>query len=100
MIRAKVIGPVWATKRAEHFPAGALLEIQELSTDRRIIALDQLGAGPGETVLVTMGSGVSRHLAGRAPVDALVVGVIDELSPTIAEPGSPGSSPIERKSHE
>lgn len=94
MIRATVIGPLWATKRIDMFPAGALLEVQEVGSDRRLVALDQLGAGPGELVLVALGSAVSHHLAGNAPIDALVVGVIDELPSTPAEPN------LRKNSHE
>ncbi len=79
MIKATVIGPLWATKRIEGLPAGALLELSEVGTERRLIALDQLGSGPGEVVLVALGSGVSQHFPGKAPVDALIVGVVDEL---------------------
>lgn len=85
MIKATVLGPLWATKRADGFPAGALLELREVGTDRHLVALDQLGAGPGEVVLVALGSGVSRHFPGKAPVDALIVGVVDELPTQAAQ---------------
>ena len=78
MIAATVIGPIWATKRLENLPAGALLELEEQGTGRRLVALDQLGSGPGDVVLVTLGAGVAGHFIGRAPIDALVVGVVDE----------------------
>lgn len=80
MIAATVIGPIWATKRLENLPGGALLELEEQSTGKRLVALDQLGAGPGDLVLVTLGSGVANHFPGRAPLDALVVGVVDEAT--------------------
>lgn len=85
MIKATVIGPLWATKRLEGLPAGALLELIEIGTERRLIALDQLGSGPGEVVLVALGSGVSQHFPGKAPVDALIVGVVDELPTQTAQ---------------
>lgn len=78
MIKATVIGSVWATKRIEGIPAGALLEVAEAGTNRRLIALDQLGSGPGETVLIAEGSSAARRLPGDPPIDALVVGVVDE----------------------
>lgn len=78
MIVATVIGPIWATKRVEGLPSGALLELEEVATGSRLVALDQLGSGEGDTVLVTCGSGVSKHFPGKAPLDAFVVGVIDE----------------------
>lgn len=78
MRKALVIGPVWATKRLSQFPGGALLEVQTDDGSERFIALDQLGCGPGDEVLICQGSAVSRHLPGDPPLDALVVGVIDE----------------------
>ena len=94
MIRATVLGPLWATKRIDHLPAGALLEVEEVGTKKRLVALDQLGAGPGEEVLIALGSAVSQHLAGNTPVDAMVVGVVDEL------PSKPAEQPLRKHSHE
>jgi ethanolamine utilization protein EutN len=85
MIKATVIGPVWATKRIDGFPAGALLEVEQEGTARRLVALDHLGAGPGDNVLVTVGSAVTRHLPGEPPLDALIVGVLDDLTPRASE---------------
>lgn len=76
-----VIGKVWATKRLNELPAGALLEIglEEEGPGERIIAYDPLGAGDGERVLVTTGS-VARgwFKDGKAVVDALIIGILDE----------------------
>lgn len=47
-------------------------------TDSYIIAIDSLGAGIGETVLVTMGSSARLALPNKeAPTDAVVVGIVD-----------------------
>jgi ethanolamine utilization protein EutN len=76
-----VIGKVWATKRLDELPPGALLEIniEEDGPGERIIAYDPLGAGDGERVLVTTGS-VARgwFKDGKAVVDALIIGILDE----------------------
>jgi ethanolamine utilization protein EutN len=76
-----VIGKVWATKRLDELPPGALLEIniEEEGPGERIIAYDPLGAGDGERVLVTTGS-VARgwFKDGKAVVDALIIGILDE----------------------
>jgi ethanolamine utilization protein EutN len=76
-----VIGKVWATKRLGELPGGALLEItvEEEGPGERIVAYDPLGAGMGERVLVTTGS-VARgwFKDGKAVVDALVIGIVDE----------------------
>ncbi|MFT4009881.1 MAG: EutN/CcmL family microcompartment protein [Nocardioidaceae bacterium] len=97
MIKASVIGPVWATKRLTELPAGALLELEDEASTRHLVALDQLGAGPGDRVLVALGSAVAHHLVGNPPIDALIVGVLDEL--TSAAPENTGNRTVkERKS--
>jgi ethanolamine utilization protein EutN len=75
-----VIGKVWATKRLDELPGGALLEIEmeEDGPGERLIAFDPLGAGAGERVLVTTGS-VARgwFKDSKAVVDALIIGILD-----------------------
>jgi microcompartment protein CcmK/EutM len=78
MIKARVIGRVWATKRVATLPQGALLEV-ELENGQHLIALDPLGCGEGEEVLITQGSVAAAYFDKiRAPVDALIIGSIDE----------------------
>lgn len=96
MIKATVHGPIWATKRVENLPGGALLEVEEHGTGRRLVALDQLGSGPGEVVLLTLGSGVAAYFGSKAPIDALVVGVVDE-SPSVSSPRHVETSSTNRK---
>ena len=80
MIRGRVTGRVWSTKRVEALPQGALLEI-ETEGGARLVAFDPLGCGEGEEVLVTQGSVAAGYFDGvKAPVDALVIGSIDERS--------------------
>ena len=78
MIRGKVIGRLWATKRVEALPQGALLDV-ELENGARLIAFDPLGCGEGEEVLITQGSVAAAHFEGvKAPVDALIIGSVDQ----------------------
>jgi ethanolamine utilization protein EutN len=78
MIKARVIGRLWATKRVATLPQGALLEV-ELDNGSRLIALDPLGCGEGEEVLITQGSVAAAYFDKiKAPVDALIIGSIDE----------------------
>ena len=82
MVRGRVIGRVWATKRIESLPQGGLLEI-ELNSGARVVAFDPLGCAEGEDVLVTQGSVAAGFFdKQRAPVDALIIGSIDEPSGT------------------
>ena len=72
-----VIGKVWATKRLDELPGGALLEV-EMEDGERLIAYDALGAGDGERVLVTQGSVAKGWFKdGKAVVDALIIGILD-----------------------
>ena len=79
MLRAKVVGNVWATKRLDEIPNGAFLEVEVDGTSSRLIAFDVMGTGLGESVLVATGS-VAAAWFGQAspPIDALTIGSIDE----------------------
>lgn len=78
MIRGRVNGRVWATKRVDSLPQGALLEV-EVESGARLVAFDPLGCGDGEEVLLTQGSVAAGYFeAVRVPVDALIIGSIDE----------------------
>jgi len=78
MIKGRVVGRIWSTKRIDSLPQGALLEI-ELENGAHLVAFDPLGCGVGETVLVTQGSVAAGHFDKvRAPVDALIIGSIDD----------------------
>ena len=79
-----VIGKIWATRKLDELPNGALLEIDLIDNGEnpeRILAFDPLGAGSGERVLVTQGS-VARgwFKSGNAVIDALVIGIVDDTS--------------------
>jgi ethanolamine utilization protein EutN len=78
MMRGRVIDRVWATKRVEGLPSGAVLEVA-LDNGGKLLAFDPLGCGPGEQVMVTTGSVAAAWLGGgRTPIDALIIGSIDE----------------------
>jgi microcompartment protein CcmK/EutM len=58
-----------------------LLDIEGNETGKDLIAVDSVGAGAGETVLVLDEGNGARQVLGApdAPIRAVVVGVIDEL---------------------
>ena len=79
MIRATVIGTVWATRRLPEIPNGAFLEVRAADSDAVVVAFDVLGSGVGERVLVATGSVAAAYFPDpHPPVDALVIGSIDE----------------------
>lgn len=79
MLRAKVIGNVWATRRLEGLPSGgAFLEVEVEDSGARLVAFDVLGSGAGERVLVATGSVAAAWFPGKPPpLDALIIGSID-----------------------
>ena len=78
MIRGKVVGKCWATKRIDSLPKGPLLEVQ-LASGELVIAFDPLGCGTGEQVLITQGSTAAAWFGATNPcIDAVIVGSLDE----------------------
>jgi ethanolamine utilization protein EutN len=79
MLRGRVIGNVWASKRLEEVPNGAFLEVEVEPGGARLVAFDVLGSGVDEHVLVVTGSVAASWFPGQAPpIDALIIGSIDE----------------------
>jgi ethanolamine utilization protein EutN len=79
MLKAVVVGNVWSTKRVEGLPSGAFLEVEVEDGGARLVAFDVLGSGLGERVLIATGSVAAAHFPSpHPPLDALVIGSIDE----------------------
>ena len=82
MIIAKLIDNVWATRKTESL-SGYKLMLAEIisgsSEGRRMVVVDIISAGIGDRVIVTTGSSARKMLGNdNIPVDAVVVGIIDE----------------------
>ena len=75
MILGKVTGAVWATRKCEALRGQTFLEITY--GGGVVIAADLVGAGLGDPVLVTLGSG-ARAGNAQLPVDAAVVAILDD----------------------
>jgi ethanolamine utilization protein EutN len=86
MLRATVTGSVWATRRIDNIPHGAFLEV-EVDGGSTLVAFDVLGSGVGERVLVATGSVASGWFESHPPIDALIIGSIDEPSNAPAPAG-------------
>ena len=79
MLKATVVGSVWSTKRVEGLPNGAFLEVEVDGDGARLVVFDVLGSGIGEHVLVATGSVAAAYFPDpHPPVDALIIGSIDE----------------------
>ena len=99
MLQAVVVGRVWSTKRIDGLPSGAFLEVEVTGSGERLVAFDVLGSGQGERVLVAQGSVAAGWLPDRPPVDALIIGAIDEPSaPPDAARGGTGKTRQDRPS--
>ena len=82
MITAKLIDNIWATRKAVSLQGYKLMLAEVIGgtqVGRRMVVVDTIGAGIGERVIVTTGSSARRMLENdQMPVDAVVVGIIDE----------------------
>ncbi len=78
MVTGVVVGSIWSTKRLKEIPNGAFLEVQLDGSGSRVIAFDVLGSGVGERVLVSQGSVAANWFKAPPPVDALIIGSVDE----------------------
>lgn len=81
MVIGKIVGSVVSTRKNEKL-IGSKFMIVELSENtgkkERIVAVDNVGAGIGECVLVATGSAARIGCdKGAAPIDAAIVGIID-----------------------
>jgi microcompartment protein CcmK/EutM len=98
MFIAKVIGNVVSTQKMEKFRGMKLLLIQPYINKEgklqisgsSVVAVDGVGAGEGECVLFTQGSSARLTPATKdAPVDAVIVGIVDTIEvggATVAKP--------------
>lgn len=85
MIIGKIIGTVWATRKDESLTGSKLLIVKQLDLQYRekdsfVIAVDSVGAGEGEIVLVATGSSARQTVQTKnKPVDAVVMAIVDKL---------------------
>ena len=83
---ARVVGTVVATQKHRKFEGAKLLLVQPVTLDDKprgpvLLAVDSVGAGVHEKVLVVIEGRAAAEALGRkgAPVDAAVVGIIDAV---------------------
>lgn len=80
MIVGKVIGSVVSTRKCDTLLGNKFMVVEPLTsmgTTSKLIAVDNIGAGVGELVLVALGSAARVGAHENAPVDAAIVGIID-----------------------
>lgn len=91
MILARVEGSVVATKKNAKMTGSKLLVVRPLVIDSpaatefrpgssTLVAVDSLGAGEGEVVLIVQGSSARLGADDKdSPVDAIVIGIVDQV---------------------
>ncbi len=82
MLVGKVIGSIVSTRKNEKLVGSKFMIVEPLSVmngnQERIVAVDNVGAGIGEIVLVTLGSAARIGCnMNDSPVDAAIVGIVD-----------------------
>ena len=83
MIIGKVVGSLFSTRKSEKLIGNKFMIVEPadgMTADgKRLVAIDIIGAGIGEMVLVSTGSAARIGCdMPEAPVDAAIVGIIDE----------------------
>ena len=85
MILARIVGTVVATRKDARLEGKKLLVVKPISPQGGdepgyLIAVDTVGSGSGETVLIVTGSSARNAAECKdRPVDAAIVGIVDEV---------------------
>ena len=86
MLLARVIGSVVSTRKSEKLVGAKLLIVdpvdfvQQKGEGKPLVAIDSVGAGEGEIVLVVQGSSARLTDASKdAPTDATIMAIVDSV---------------------
>lgn len=87
MLLAKVKGNVVSTQKDVNLKGHKLLLIQQIDLEGKfvgkkdIIALDLIGSGIGDTVLIVQEGAAIKQILGhrKAPVHTMIVAIVDEI---------------------
>ena len=77
MLCGIVEGNLWATKKSPQLVGQTFLIVRLAEDDKNLICADCVGAGEGERVLIATGSAARVAVGRDVPVDAAVVGIVD-----------------------
>ncbi len=94
MIYARVVGRITSTIHHFEMTTRKLLVCDKLGPDGKpsggyVIAIDTVGAGAGETVIILDEGNGARQILGvkDMPVRSVVVGVVDQVAASPLDPG-------------
>ena len=91
MLLGKVIGTVWSTRKDENLVGSKFLIVRQLDLDytpkdNTVIAIDSVGAGVGEIVLIAQGSSARQTtITHNKPVDSVVMAIVDKLDVSVKD---------------
>ena len=82
MLTAKVIDHIWSTRKAESLSGLKFMLVEVIGgidSGQRLVVDEIISSGIGDRVIVTTGSSARKMLSNDdIPVDAVIVGIIDE----------------------
>lgn len=80
MVIGRVVSTVVSSRKYDSIQGLKLLVVEPYYGEKKecFIAADVIGAGIGELVLITQGEMTKYALDRNAPVDAIVVGILDK----------------------
>ena len=98
MILARVVGTVVATRKDERLEGRKLLVCRPVNPEgvpegAHVVAVDTVGAGYHETVLLVSGSSARMAAGKESPVDSAVVGIVDAVRLETEERASAAAAP-------
>ena len=81
----KIVGQVVSTARHPRLPHMTFLLVDIVDVDGTVkvpnqIAVDSIGAGVGEMVMLTRGSSARLILDDESPIDLSVIGIVDQIT--------------------
>lgn len=91
MILGKVIGTVWSTRKDENLVGAKFLIVRHIDLEYKpkeatVIAVDSVGAGVGEIVIVAQGSSARQTtFTKNKPVDAVIMAIVDKLDISVKD---------------
>lgn len=85
MYLAKIKGMVVATRKDDSLVGTKIMIVQPINSNEEQVgntevAIDSVGAGAGEIVLVAKGSAARQIFKNKnSPIDAVIVGIVDSV---------------------
>lgn len=75
MLLCEVVGRVWPECGIDGLAGRALVQVKDIASGTRLVALDLIDAGVGARVLVVTGD-TAHRIADGPPVDAVVTAIV------------------------